>query len=60
MMNMSEHEITCNHCGYKWYTKSKLVHVSCPSCQGKVQNPYAELNPSINRPVHVKKEVVIV
>ena len=58
---MPEHEITCNHCGYKWRTKSKLVHVSCPSCQGKVQNPYAELNPSTNpQPVRVKKQVVTI
>ena len=57
---MLKKEITCNHCGHKWDTKSKLVHVSCPGCQGKVQNPYAELNPSINSPVHVKRQIMTV
>lgn len=31
--------IKCLKCSYEWCTKSKHVHVSCPSCLGKVLNP---------------------
>ena len=30
--------LICNHCGYEWQTKSKLIWVSCPSCMKKVRN----------------------
>lgn len=27
--------IECYHCGYSWFTRSKLKYVSCPSCGQK-------------------------
>jgi len=32
-------KIACPKCGYTWYTISRLIHVTCPSCQYKVKNP---------------------
>ena len=37
-MGMPLKEIKCDKCGYKWYTKSKHMYVSCPSCLAKVKN----------------------
>jgi len=31
-------KIKCNHCGYIWKTKSKLMFISCPSCMKKTRN----------------------
>jgi len=28
-------KILCQHCGYKWETKSEMMFVSCPSCLQK-------------------------
>lgn len=36
-------EVTCEHCSYKWRTKSKLGYVSCPNCGKKVMNVSAQL-----------------
>jgi predicted nucleic acid-binding Zn-ribbon protein len=30
-------KIKCPKCGHEWETKSKLVLVTCPSCQLKVR-----------------------
>jgi len=30
-------KIKCNHCGYEWKTKSKLLNITCPSCLKKVK-----------------------
>lgn len=27
----------CENCGYEWDTKSKLIHVVCPSCRKLVK-----------------------
>lgn len=32
-----ESPIVCNHCGYRWITKSLNIYVSCPSCLQKVK-----------------------
>ena len=29
-------KVKCTKCGYEWETKSKHMHVTCPSCLGKV------------------------
>jgi len=28
----------CPKCNHKWETKSKLLYVTCPSCQRKTKN----------------------
>jgi predicted Zn-ribbon and HTH transcriptional regulator len=56
---MPEYEITCNHCGYKWRTRSKLFKVSCPSCQAKVLNPHAE-HIVDNKTAPAKKQVITI
>jgi len=33
-------ENTCEKCGYKWMTRSKLLYVTCPSCRRTVRNNY--------------------
>ena len=30
-------EVKCKKCGYEWKTRSKLINVSCPSCNNKVK-----------------------
>ena len=30
-------KVKCPKCSHKWDTKSKLINVSCPSCNGKVK-----------------------
>jgi len=30
-------KIKCPNCKYEWETKSKLIFVTCPSCQLKVK-----------------------
>ena len=32
-------KVKCPHCNHEWETKSKLVMVTCPSCNLKVPNP---------------------
>lgn len=29
--------ISCDNCGYKWFTRSKLNTTSCPNCGAKVK-----------------------
>ena len=55
-----ENKIECPHCNYAWHSKSKKLWTCCPNCMRKFHNPNAELNPSINRSVHVKKQVVTI
>ena len=31
-------QLTCQKCKHTWETKSKLIWVTCPSCQLKVKN----------------------
>jgi DNA-directed RNA polymerase subunit RPC12/RpoP len=33
---MSIQKVACHRCGYEWWTKSKLIRVTCPSCGAKV------------------------
>lgn len=28
--------IECHNCEYKWFTKSKLLYVTCPNCRKMV------------------------
>ena len=37
MEKISEREVVCHKCGYKWKTLSQLGNVSCPSCLLKVK-----------------------
>ena len=30
-------KVKCPKCSYEWETISKLIQVSCPSCNGKVK-----------------------
>jgi len=30
-------KVKCPNCKYEWETKSKLIFVTCPSCQLKVK-----------------------
>jgi len=30
-------KIKCQKCKYEWNTKSKMIWVTCPSCQKKVR-----------------------
>ena len=30
-------EMKCHKCGYKWFTKSERMFVSCPNCLSKVK-----------------------
>lgn len=30
--------IKCVHCGYEWFTTSKLLYVTCPSCKRATPN----------------------
>lgn len=30
--------VVCSHCGYKWFTQSKLITVTCPSCKYTTKN----------------------
>lgn len=34
-----EPNIQCTYCKYKWHTKSKRKHLTCPSCNSKTLNP---------------------
>jgi len=34
---MAKREIKCPKCKHEWKTKSKLILVTCPSCQLKVK-----------------------
>lgn len=34
---MKKIKVKCNKCNYEWETNSKLVMVTCPSCQLKVK-----------------------
>lgn len=36
--NNSQKLIKCPNCNYEWKTKSKLVKVTCPSCNLKIPN----------------------
>ena len=29
-------KITCHRCAYTWFTKTKLINVTCPNCGIKV------------------------
>ncbi|MEM4448603.1 MAG: hypothetical protein QW219_04260 [Fervidicoccaceae archaeon] len=29
--------VVCPRCGYSWYTRGRLKHVTCPSCLYKVR-----------------------
>jgi len=29
-------EMKCQRCGYEWETVSKMIFITCPSCQVKV------------------------
>jgi predicted nucleic-acid-binding Zn-ribbon protein len=31
-------KVICSHCGYSWFTKSKLITVTCPSCKYTTKN----------------------
>ena len=44
--------IQCEKCGYRWYTRSKLGKVTCPSCNQKTTN-------TTLRKTHVLKEILI-
>lgn len=35
-------KIICTHCGYPWETNSKLMYVTCPNCQRKVNREEQE------------------
>ena len=35
-----KHKIKCANCGYEWKTESKLIMVTCPSCQVKTKFEY--------------------
>lgn len=37
MDSIEKKEVTCNHCGYKWETKSKMFFVNCPRCRKQVR-----------------------
>jgi len=37
-----EPNIKCKNCNYEWYTTSKLLTVSCPSCGSKNKNKIIE------------------
>ncbi|MEM5816090.1 MAG: hypothetical protein QXL14_03530 [Candidatus Aenigmatarchaeota archaeon] len=30
-------KITCPRCSYTWYSKSKLLYVTCPNCFFKIK-----------------------
>ncbi len=32
------YETECLKCGYKWFTKSVLLNINCPSCLRKTEN----------------------
>ena len=38
-MNVSDQpmRVKCFRCGYEWWTKSRLILVTCPSCGSKTQ-----------------------
>lgn len=38
MGSEKETNVTCSHCGYSWFTESKLLTLTCPSCCGKTKN----------------------
>lgn len=38
MKDNNKTKLKCSRCNYEWETKSKLVNVTCPSCQLKVAN----------------------
>lgn len=31
--------IKCKWCGYEWETRSQIIWVTCPNCQGKTPHP---------------------
>ena len=33
-----ESNVTCHRCSYDWFTKSKKIFISCPSCGSKTRN----------------------
>lgn len=33
---MGKKEVECEHCGYKWETKSQMFFVNCPRCRKQV------------------------
>ena len=30
-------KVTCQHCGYQWESKTKLLHPTCPNCRRKTK-----------------------
>lgn len=40
-------KVKCGKCGHEWKTKSKLILVTCPSCNYKVKNPNKKPKKSI-------------
>lgn len=30
-------KVKCRHCGYTWFTKSKMKYVTCPNCGKKTK-----------------------
>ncbi len=35
-------EVNCKKCEHSWWTKSKLIWLTCPSCQTKVKTDPAQ------------------
>jgi len=36
-------ELQCNFCKYEWFTKSKMLRPTCPSCRKAVWNGTIEI-----------------
>jgi ribosomal protein S27E len=37
-----ETNITCEKCGHKWFTNSKMIKLNCPSCRKITSNTTLE------------------
>lgn len=37
-------KVKCPNCEYEWETKSKLIFITCPSCQKKFKKEDAQTN----------------
>ena len=49
-------KLKCHKCGYEWETNSRMIRVSCPSCQIKTPNTSKNIDSPIQKIVKQKKE----